>query len=146
MVDMEGHRIIIHRQNKSCPCLPICVSPVLWCNPFHLAQFQGCRESKTTRLLHTPNSCTHCDLIAKTPATQCHVLHRMVGISFQNLQMYPIRKKNAERSNTAQPAGSPSTECRVARLEYIYHGDAALSGNAGREIGYFYSGEKFECS
>lgn len=87
------HRIIIHRQNKSCLCLPIRMSPVLWCNPFHLAQFQGCRESKTTRLLRRPNSCTHIDLIAKTPATQRHVLDRMVGISFQNLQMYPIRKK-----------------------------------------------------
>lgn len=98
MVGMEeggrGNRIIIHRQNKSCLCLPIRVSPVLWCNPFHLAQFQGCHESKTTRLLRKTNSCTHSDLLAKTPATQSHVLDRMVGISFGNLQMYPIRKKH----------------------------------------------------
>lgn len=98
------HRIIIHRQNKSRLCLPIRASPVLWRHPFHLAQFQGCRESKATRLLRRPNSCNHGDLVANTPATRSRVLDRMVGISHQNLQMYPIRKKkNAERSKTAQP-------------------------------------------
>lgn len=97
------HRIIIHRQNKSRLCLPIRASPVLWRHPFHLAQFQGCRESKATRLLRRPNSCNHGDLVANTPATRGRVLDRMVGISHQNLQMCPIRRKNAERSKTAQP-------------------------------------------
>lgn len=105
------HRIIIHRQNKSRLCLPICASPVLRRHPFHLAQFQGCRESKATRLLRRPNSCNHGDLVANAPATRSRVLDRMVGISHQNLQMYPIRKKKTLKGQRLlSPAGQPSAE------------------------------------
>lgn len=133
------HRIIIRRQNKSRPCLPIRASPVLCRNPFHLGQFQGCRESKATQLLRRPNSCSHSDLVAGNAGdSEPRVLDRMVGISRQYLRMYPIRKKkkNNERSKTAQPRRlalhrAPSAERH--RLEYIYY-------RVGREMEYFHSG------
>lgn len=65
------HRIIIHRQNKSCVSLSICLSVLLWCDLFHLLCFQGWSESKTRRLPCRPKSCIYSDLITKTQKIQC---------------------------------------------------------------------------
>lgn len=92
----KAWRIIIHHQNKSSavsPSLSVCLSVLLWCNPFHLPCFQGWDESKTRMPLpYRLKSCIHCDLITETRSIFEWRRFLDTGISYQNLQMYPIIK------------------------------------------------------
>lgn len=90
---MGVHRIIIHHQNKSCLSLSICLPVLLWCDPFHLPVFKAGVNQRLDGCCTDRNPVSTVTLSPKHERLRVMLFPRQdTGISYQNLQMYPINK------------------------------------------------------